>query len=281
MSSLEWTISRPRLIVNALVSSTLDSRHGPLIKSYTPTTVIPERDGLEPTVKKRRFVLPLLLRPTTYPFSRPVSLAIIVFLPLALPLSLVYLVGKFILDGQRSHVRIKTFRKELGGEGRVGWLERVNITLQEAADEVVGVHHGEGGASSDASSATSSTPLSVAYDGQTNEVDTPKHPSFAAFASYNGTETPPLARPLSPRRVVDPQAVGSKEKPYPTDPVLTDRQIVMMRNINSIPHLRKHLTFLPTARNSHGIIVSRDTARFAGHAEGRAFVDYWAQGFVL
>jgi hypothetical protein len=273
----------------------LDSRHGPLIESYTLLTEmeLPKRDGTAPIMKKRRFVLPLLLRPTTYPFSRPVSLAIIAFLPLALPLSLVYLVGQFLLHGRQSQQRIKVFRKELGEEGREGWLERVNITLQQAADEVAGVHHGEG-ASSDNLSATSSTPLNVAYDGHNannvaydghdakDESASLKHPVFSAFASYSeGTETPPLARPLSPGRLVDSEAVGSKEKPYPTDPVLTERQITMIRHINSIPQLRKHLTFLPTARNSHGIIVSRDTARFAGHAEGKAFVDFWAKGFVL
>lgn len=227
------------------INIVMDPNHSPLIKSYTtsalarPTSPSTAR---QPSMPKRRFVLPLLLRPTTYPFSRPVSLAIIVFLPIALPLSLLFLIGQFMIQTRQSRLRIDSLRKELGG-GRDGWLERVGVKLQQVVDETLD-HHPDSTSDSSSASANSATPFNLAFDGSAPAAETERpsslrNSSFAAFAAYKeGVETPPLARPVLPSDSEDVTAEGTTIHPYPSDPILTDRQLVMIKNLNSIPQMR-------------------------------------------
>lgn len=220
--------------------------------------------------------LPLLLRPTTYPFSRPVSLAIIVTLPISLPLALLYLIGRFVVQSQSSRNRIKDMRKVMGG-GREGMLERVGVKLQEVAETVGAGDNPEHAAGLDVpSSSGSQTPVDPETE-QDDEED-PKlkhHPAFQALSSYDGTDTPPLSRPLMPH------SSSNDGKPLPTDPVLSPGQIKMIENLNSIPQLKKHFVYLPQSRNAHGAIVARDHVRFAQHVPGKKVVDRWAEQFKL
>lgn len=245
--------------------------------------------------KRFKISLPLLLRPTTYPFSRPVSLLIIVLLPVALPLALVFLVGRFIIAGHSSQRRIRQIRNGMGG-GREGMLERVGVRLRGAIADVAETVQPD--------NPEHAGSLGSGGDGERDEVvPLRRHPAFAAFAnSYGsgGTETPPLARPVSPGEY-DPEATGSESKPYPTDPILrcalssclprndanltsstphSPAQVLMIHHLNSIPQMRKHLAYMPSVRNSHGAIVARDLA-YPQHREGRKVVDAWAKEFVL
>ncbi|KAM0755796.1 DUF676-domain-containing protein [Meredithblackwellia eburnea MCA 4105] len=238
--------------------------------------------------RKRSFLrLPLLLRPTTYPFSRPVSLLIIFTLPLALPLSLIFLVGRFLLAGRSSKRRIRAFRTRVEG-GREGWLKRVGVEarVRQAVGDVVE------NAQSDNPEDSVAEGSSMAKDIDTETEENPvlvRHPSLAPFTNYGGTDTPPLARPVSPSHINLPSSLStalpvpiptSSPSRYPTDPILTPAQLTMIKNLNSIPQLRKHLVFAPHARNSHGMIVCRDL-KFPQHREAREIVDSWAKDFRL
>ncbi|GAA5878807.1 hypothetical protein JCM3774_000971 [Rhodotorula dairenensis] len=117
----------------------------PIVESYGPPAepfeppVPAAADGAAGHRKRRpfRFRLPLLLRPTSYPFSRPVSLLVIFFLPIALPLTVGYLITRFALEGRESRRRIRDARKERG-EGREGFLMRVGVKIGEIAEQVGG-----------------------------------------------------------------------------------------------------------------------------------------------
>lgn len=95
--------------------------------------------------------LPLLLRPTTYPFSRPVSIVVIALLPIAVPLSVAFLIARFLVQGRDSKRRIREWREKTDatttgggggggtrakGRGREGMLERVGVRVREVAEQV-------------------------------------------------------------------------------------------------------------------------------------------------
>lgn len=166
----------------------------PLVESYGPPAEPFEPSGTataESTGRRRRrfrFRLPLLLRPTSYPFSRPVSLLVIFFLPIALPLTVGYLITRFALQGRESRRRIRDARKERG-EGREGFLMRVGVKMGEIAEQVGGDNPeyaadldtneiGErqqpsGGAATPSSASSSSSPAALSNDGE-SRASTPR-----------------------------------------------------------------------------------------------------------
>ncbi|GAA6046537.1 hypothetical protein JCM3770_006198 [Rhodotorula araucariae] len=265
--------------------------NAPIITSYRQVPPPPMPTGCVPAKRRFRLRLPLLLRPTTYPFSRPVSLLVIAFLPIALPLSVCYLVGRFMLQGRESRRRIRDARKRLGG-GREGMLQRVGVQIGEVA-ELASVDNPEyaGGLSVEGTDAAFSS--GTREDSETTHLGPQR-----TYGSASGTSTPALARPvsppsLSPSRTPSPppaSAASSLEQLAPTagaahdgarhatDPVLSSSQLFQLQNLNALPQLRKHLVYLPQARNSHGAIVRRDP-NFAGHRAGKKVVDYWASEF--
>ncbi|GJN92027.1 hypothetical protein Rhopal_005055-T1 [Rhodotorula paludigena] len=255
-----------------------------VIESYQ-TVPPPPAPGTR--AKRRfRFRLPLLLRPTSYPFSRPVSLLIIALLPVALPLSVCFLVGRFMLQGTQSRRRIREARKRLG-EGRAGMLQRVGVRLSEVA-ELAGADNPEyaGGLSVEGSS--------PAGDDEARE--TTHFGPQRTYGSASGTSTPALARPVSPPSLspspsptsassashaaiaAPPADVSAEAARYSTDPVLSSSQLFQLQNLNALPQLQKHFVYLPHARNSHGAIVRRATT-FEQHRAGVKVVDSWAREF--
>ncbi|KAM0793709.1 hypothetical protein ACM66B_001134 [Microbotryomycetes sp. NB124-2] len=290
----------------------------PIISSYRPVTP-PELTPDQKTGRRWRFRLPLLLRPTTYPFSRPVSLLVIVCLPVALPLSLMYLIGRFVLQARASRRRIKDIRKATGG-GREGMLARVGVKIGEVAEQV-GLDNPEyaAGLSQDDSGESAAT-VSVGSEqqrlknsdsGVQKDADEQRrfkqHPGLADLASYGGSDTPPFARSLGPTttssRLADvgkvgqydsnvdgaaarPESTSPSQPQAPsgesvaTDPVLSSAQLAMIHNLNSIPHLTKHFVYLPHARNSHGAMIARDLS-WPQHHQGKKVVESWARHFQL
>lgn len=226
-------LRRPPTPTDKHCYSHLDPDHAPLIATYAaclpPPPPSPSKH-LDEKKPKKPFKLPVLLRPSSYPFSRPVSLFIIVFLPITFPASILYILCTFLVQSRNSSRRIKEIRAGLGT--RQGMLERVGVKIGERVQEVVDVATGETDepTSNGTSESSHSTPM--------EERGLLKHPSLVAFASYGGTETPPLARPTSPGDKVDVGADGSLQNPYPSDPVLTPEQLTMIANLNSIPHLK-------------------------------------------
>ncbi|KAK4049604.1 hypothetical protein OIO90_005363 [Microbotryomycetes sp. JL221] len=287
----------------------------PIIVNYNQVTV-PELTPEELNKKQRfRLRLPLLLRPTTYPFSRPVSLLVIVCLPVALPLLSVYLVGRFMVQTRASRRRIKDIRKTTGG-GREGMLARVGVKLGEVAEQV-GVDNPEyaAGLAQESSEARSSTNSNVfnGDDGNGREEERKRlkqDPTLSDLINYGGTDTPPFARSQAPSdanfadapvdnsstrqhetssrssgTLVDEATTGDldatvKRPRLPTDPILSTAQLDMIRHLNSIPHLTKHFVYLPRARNSHGAMVARDL-NWPQHHQGKKVVESWAADFKL
>lgn len=322
------------------IPSSQTAEDAAILLSWDPIVAAPGTDVPTKHQKKsrRRWAprLPLLLRPTTYPFSRPVSLAIIVTLPVSLPIALLLLIGRFVLQTHSSGRRIRHMRKTAGG-GRQGMLERVGVGLREVAETV--------GASGDnpeyaagldsrpspspSASRQSSSRAQTLVEGvrvqdwnenedETDEVDAAElrkqlktHPAFQALsAPYDGTGTPPLSRPFGPPPPASSSTPSSSDhddnddetrlasasdrnksknknpdqsqrRASKTDPILSPAQEIMIANLNSIPHLKKHFVYLPQSRNAHGAIVARDPVRFAQHLPGKKIVDHWAREFKL
>ncbi|SGY17759.1 BQ5605_C015g07880 [Microbotryum silenes-dioicae] len=255
-----------------------------IIVSYRPIDA-PVQPPVESKPKRRfRFRLPLLLRPTTYPFSRPVSLILIVFIPITLPATVLFLLGRFVLASGQSRRRILSERKEMGG-GREGMLARVGVGLAEVAESVradnpeyaAGLREDLSGRLSERSNGHTGKAVasaSAAYESD-NDDQTGFPATLKSLRSYDGVGTPPFVRSMSP-----PTTASSAQERVPTDPILTAGQLDMLKHLNALPQLKKHLVFLPESRNSHGAIIARDL-RFAQHKPGMKIIDLWAKNFVL
>lgn len=63
-------------------------------------------------------------------------------------------------------------------------------------------------------------------------------------------------------------------------PVVTPTQKRMVEWLNQLP-FQKHLAFFPGVRNSHGMIICRDSHRFDQHKRGESVVRHWADHFVF
>ncbi|GAA5957391.1 hypothetical protein JCM21900_006886 [Sporobolomyces salmonicolor] len=274
----------------------------PIISSYrlADTSTSATKPIAAARISRRRFRLrlPLLLRPTTYPFSRPVSLAIIVLLPVALPLSLIYLIGRFLLQGRSSRRRIREMRRLAGG-GREGMLERVGVKLREVA-ELAGTDNpeyaaglaGGGGGASEGGGGAEREGEGLKRGRRDSSSRTTTYGTTESTPAGSGQSTPALARGGSPPTRLCSTALGSSSSSsssfshtpnyealkYSTDPIFTPSQIFQMEHLNALPQLRKHLAYLPHSRNSHGAIIRRDP-RFEQHRIGRKVVDFWAREF--
>ncbi|GAA5923326.1 lipase ROG1 family protein [Sporobolomyces koalae] len=242
--------------------------------------------------RKRRFNLrlPLLLRPSTYPFSRPVSILVIAVLPVALPLWTMILIGRFLVQGRSSRRRIRELRRLTAGErGREGMLERVGVRLQEIteqvgtdnpdyAEDLSGDEAAETG-TGDGDAETQSTRFERNNYGSTLE-STPL---------TSGSSTPALLRGGSPPHDLPPSPLAEdslsqehhpEARKHSTDPIFTPSQLFQLHHLNALPRLRKHFVYLPKSRNSHGAIVRR-SPEFEQHRIGVKVIDWWAKQFVL
>ncbi|GAA5899247.1 lipase ROG1 family protein [Sporobolomyces salmoneus] len=248
----------------------------PIISSYRLLDSDP--NAPKPS-RKRRFAirLPLLLRPTTYPFSRPVSLLVIAFLPVALPLSVVYLIGRFLVQGRDSKRRIRELRKVTAGErGREGMLERVGVRLREVAEQV-GTDNPEYAANLSDDEEDGSLLVDAERTGTKARRDENNYGSTVdSTPAISGTSTPASASELEHLTQLDhPEA-----RKYSTDPVFTASQLYQLHQLNALPQLRKHFVYLPKSRNAHGAIVRRHP-KWEQHRIGRKVIDWWAKDFVL
>lgn len=63
-------------------------------------------------------------------------------------------------------------------------------------------------------------------------------------------------------------------------PLVTPAQKRMAEWLNQLP-FQKHLAFFPGVRNSHGMIICRDSRRFEQHKRGESVVRHWADHLVF
>lgn len=290
-----------------LPGTPLVESYGPPDKPYIPHPSPPRR-------RRFRLRLPFLLRPTSYPFSRPVSLLVICFLPIALPLSVGYLVTRFALQGRESRRRIRDARRARG-EGREGMLMRVGVRIGEIAEQVGGDNPeyaadldadgevevegaeedgargsaaGNGEASrrqvvrpsGETSAGTTSTAGDSAAD---NATSSSSGGSSARSASPLLSNTSPSTPPTTSKATTGPApstAAHAEALALHTDPSLSPSQLFQIKHLNAIPQLKKHFVYLPHARNAHGAIIRRDPT-IAMHREGKKVVDAWVAGFEI
>jgi hypothetical protein len=65
-------------------------------------------------------------------------------------------------------------------------------------------------------------------------------------------------------------------------PTFTASQKKMIKNLNSLPNLKKTLVYLDNLTNSHGTIVARDLKHFPEqHKRGHGGIHHWADHFIL
>ncbi|KAF9454284.1 lipid particle protein [Macrolepiota fuliginosa MF-IS2] len=80
-------------------------------------------------------------------------------------------------------------------------------------------------------------------------------------------------------------ADSNEGEPYPIikaklHPVVTPVQKKIAKWLNQLP-LKKELAFFPWVRNSHAMIVCRDSHRFPQHKLGESVVQHWADHFIF
>ncbi|GAA6041623.1 hypothetical protein JCM8097_007772 [Rhodosporidiobolus ruineniae] len=260
--------------------------------------------------------VPGLLRPSTYPVSRPKAWVVIISLPISLPVFFAYLVVRFSLQGHQSRRRIKEARKKRGNEGREGSLARVGFRIAEAVAEQVGVDNPEYAArltepkgreegefrSAATSAATSgtATPADFGVNGGKGE-STPHNAakladqktygsssSVSATSTSSASSSTPLTSSPSSSSSSTPSGSPRSFLPLPppsdlalaqqlkTDPIFTPAQQFMLDSLNALPQLTKAFVYQPHIRHTHGAIVRRDP-RFYYAKEGIKVVDSWAR----
>lgn len=62
---------------------------------------------------------------------------------------------------------------------------------------------------------------------------------------------------------------------------LSDLQLKIIKNLNTLPNLRKKLAFIHPVLNSHAVIIARDVQRFPHHTEGHSVLKHLADSLVL
>lgn len=216
------------------------------------------------------------------------SLLVIALLPVALPLSVVYLIGRFLVQGRDSKRRIRELRKLTAGErGREGMLERVGVRMREVAEQV-GTDNPEYAANLSGDEEDNSLLSATQRDTRVRTEDHNYGATVETTPVTSGTSTPALLRGGSPPHNLpyssDFEELSQPDHPearkFSTDPVFTPSQLYQLHQLNSLPQLRKHFVYLPKSRNAHGAIVRR-SPEFEQHRIGSKVIDFWSSEFVL
>ncbi|TBU40555.1 putative serine esterase-domain-containing protein [Dichomitus squalens] len=227
-----------------------DEKYSPILKSYTPSTVV------EPRPKPRVFTpqwfkslkpeRPLL--PPALQFAFPFNILLILSTPILIPLVLSLVITRFALASRASRARIKLLEKDSeqsNTERLVHVIGRLEREMEAVAVDMLDAP----GSSYDVES--SQPPLSTA---------TP-----AALADAEA----------------DLDAAARTQAEQKQDLVLADVQKKIVGWLNTLPGLKKELAFIHPVRNSHAVIISRDVKRFPGHKQGEGVLRHWADHFII
>jgi hypothetical protein len=80
--------------------------------------------------------------------------------------------------------------------------------------------------------------------------------------------------PISTTATVMPQMSSADKRP-----ILLDSQKAIVKALNSLPNLKKHISFFDNVMNSHAIIICRNPQRFESHERGRSILKHWVDNF--
>ncbi|KZV78671.1 DUF676-domain-containing protein [Exidia glandulosa HHB12029] len=218
-----------------------DPKYHPVISSWTPASTPPAPPPPAP-LYKRITSFPL---PPVLNRGWPWNFFVYLALPLLIPLFVSMVLVRFSLATRGSRRRIKLLESEVPTETRLGRLLREFD--QEMGRTVVDMVEDETG---------------------------PREQGPAeVYASRAGS---PGAQEKN-QEVEEPAEVYTGA----AQPILSAQQHQMVKNLNQIKHLRKHIVFISNYMNSHAIIVCRDPVNFPVHLEGKAVLRHWADRFVF
>lgn len=90
--------------------------------------------------------------------------------------------------------------------------------------------------------------------------------------------SPTITDDYAPIRTLSKTAISSEA--VKAQPLLTPAQFRMISSLNSLPNLTKHIAFIHSVRNSHGVIVCRNMA-MKEHHKGVGVLKKWVDGLEL
>ncbi|GAA96478.1 uncharacterized protein L969DRAFT_452817 [Mixia osmundae IAM 14324] len=239
----------------------IDQEYPPIIKSYEacepkklPQGDVQPAPSFARRLGRRLPKWPAILRPSRYPFRKPVNYIVVFCFPVFVTLAVTVFLTSSIIQTFRSRRRIQGLRKgELASrEGRmrrVGLLEKAGDNIRTALSDIV---------------------------------------ENAGVRDSVGTNTPTKGETQTSGKyaLLDAQAESADDLSVDNvdatiDPTFTDAQRRMIKHLNAIPQLKKHVCYFDmsylTRPHSHGIIVARDGKL---NAKGLLVVRHWAEHFV-
>lgn len=192
-----------------------------------------------PLPLNKRFSISSLPLPNFLHRGMPFSLLVIVLLPILMPILAGLVLLELAINSRASKRRIKILERD--APAATLWREVHQKVGETIADMV--------------------------------ENPTGALEEVVASQSHTGTRTP------SPANDADGGLRSAAPQKQKGAPVLTPLQHQIVANLNSIPHLKKHIAFVPHYLSSHALIVCRDPAQFPSHEEGKGVLRHWADRF--
>ncbi|KAI5118402.1 hypothetical protein M0805_007536 [Coniferiporia weirii] len=242
-----------------------DSKYDPIISSYSIPDVPPVQDipklfspAWFRSVRPTRY-----LPPRFQSLGFPLNTIVTLLLPALIPIFLSLIVIRLSLHTRSSRARIRLLEgTEKDSESRlVHMFARLERELEGAVVDIV---EDDMGADADAAKAGKGIQ------------EKSFSPTSAESKSYPSVVNPPSASASGTGLDTDaPSDLG------PGQPLLTPAQRTMVRSLNTLPQLTKHLAYIDPLRNSHASIIARDVASFEFHQRGWRVLSHWANAFVL
>ncbi|KAH7108317.1 putative serine esterase-domain-containing protein [Auriculariales sp. MPI-PUGE-AT-0066] len=224
---------------------TFEEKYAPILKSYTlPDTPPP------PPLPKTWFEK---LSPPRLPpfikgrFSRGF---VYIFFPVLVPLVISMVIVRFALATHSSQRRIRLMEKDTVGDTRL--VHMLRELEQEVGEAVADMVEQQGDRDPEALASV------LESKGQRSRSD--------VKVSVHHAETLEPLVPSTPER-------------RRGEAIFTPLHRRMVADLNSIPHMKKHIAFIPEFRNSHATIIVRDPDQFDFHEIGRGVIRHWIDGF--
>lgn len=177
-------------------------------------------------------------------------------LPVLVPIFLILVPTRFMLSSRSSHARVKLLEGDR--ESMTRRLVTIWATLEVNVEDIV-------------EDIVEETILPVT-SGSANDGDK---------VSNEAGSAPTLAGKLASTSVVNTLNSSPSPANAKSQPLLTPIQLRIIANLNALPNLTKHVTFINPARNSHSIIVCRNAATMPEHRRGEGVLRAWADGMRI
>lgn len=234
----------------------LDEKYSPIIASYNLPTVRPPPPP-SPKIFTHEWLQsmqPQINLPPRFNKGFPYNIGIYLSLPVLMPALLVMIAIRLGLDSRSSRGRIKLLESEESYRAR---LVHIVGQLEKQMEDVV-----------------------VDY---MDDPDPLVARSADATVPAGSSSSTTLADPEQGAEIV-PTPKWKKEKGKGKSKgkaKLSDVQLVMIKNLNTLPNLRKKLAFIHPVMNAHAVIIARDVKRFPHHNEGHGVLKHLADGLIL